>query len=82
MKVKLSNSIINIRFATQAICVPDEKLITLIDIECECEYELRIYPATNEDLKNDYNKIVKAIESAVESHNEKLNKKELETKGE
>ena len=70
MKVKLSNSIINIRFATQAICVPDEKLITLIDIECE--YELRIYPATNEDLKKDYNKIIKAIESAVESHNEKI----------
>ena len=70
MKVKLSNSIINIRFATQAICVPDEKLINLIDIECE--YELTIYPATNEDLKKDYNKIVKAIESAVESHNEKI----------
>ena len=76
MKVKLSNSIINIRFATQAICVPDEKLINIIDIE----YELTIYPVTNEDLKKDYNKIVKAIEFAAESHNEKLNKNQEEAR--
>ena len=78
MKVKLSNSIINIRFATQAICVPDEKLINIIDIECE--YELTIYPVTNEDLKKDYNKIVKAIEFVVESHNKKLNKNQEEAR--
>jgi hypothetical protein len=77
MKVKLSNSIINVRFATQAICIPDEKSINIIDIECD--YAMTIYPVTSEDLKKDYNKIVKAIESAVNEWNEKLNKNQEAT---
>lgn len=79
MKVKLSNSIIDIRVGTQAICIPDEKIINIIDLEDA--YELTIYPSTMEDLKKDYNKIVKVIDTAVDSHNKTINKKQ-EAKGE
>lgn len=63
MKVQLSNSIIDVKRTTQAICATTDG-IKIIEILDSSTFEIfRIYPLSDEDQKNDFKKLVKAIRS-------------------